>query len=477
MPRLLTRLFKPLFIIAACMLLYTLSMGTATATIANPITVTSQTETLAFPESIDFRMRAQDSSSTISQATIYLRYNNDGYLERHDVPLQTAQKTIQATWHENTTSNYYSAVGTIITYYWRITDTVGSIHNTQPQSFTVTDTRFQWQHLTQGYLHVNWYNRPQDFGQTVLDQAKKDLMHIQANLGGGLTQPITIWVYANALDFHNALPSQIHEWVGGIAFPNLNQASIVVYTSNDDTLIRDMPHEITHLVFHQVSGANTTVPLWFDEGLAVYNQLYHEPEMSRRFKQALPLHALLRLSAISASFPADANNAYLAYAQSWNLVGYMYTTFGEPRMAALIHDLNHTDSDWNNALTKDLRMNQDHLENQWRLSLNQPAILVPDQEDTISKNLLTIKQAPMPAINDPLAPLLLIVGLLMVLLPICGFGGLLLFWKINRRQNVINQQLQRSSQPGYSPAPTTFPHDYYSGQGYSDSQRRRTPQE
>jgi hypothetical protein len=36
---------------------------------------------------------------------------------------------------------------------------------------------------------------------------------------------------------------------------------------------RDMPHELTHLIFHQQD--HSEVPLWFDEGIAVHHQHYH----------------------------------------------------------------------------------------------------------------------------------------------------------------------------------------------------------
>ena len=150
-----------------------------------------------------------------------------------------------------------------------------------------------------------------------------------------MLHPLNLWVYETADDFHGALAPNSYEWVGGIAFPTLSEAFISVSGSSDTTLIRDMPHELTHLVFHQLIAQGILAPTWFDEGLAVYNQQYHEPEMAARLDEALASHTLLRLSNISFSFPADANAAYLAYAQSWNMIGYMYNTFGQPKMARL----------------------------------------------------------------------------------------------------------------------------------------------
>src|SRR5260370_744311 len=95
-----------------------------------------------------------------------------------------------------------------------------------------------------------------------------------------------------------------------------------------------MPHEMTHLVFHQLTAHANVIPTWFDEGLAVYNQMYHEPEMTARLQKALDTQTLLSLDDISGGFPPDADKAYLAYAQRCNLVAYMHSTFGQARMTA-----------------------------------------------------------------------------------------------------------------------------------------------
>ena len=193
------------------------------------------------------------------------------------------------------------------------------------------------------------------------------------------------------------------------------------------------------------------MPRWFDEGMAVYNQAYHEPDMNLRFKQALNSHSLLRLNDMADNFPADSDKAYLAYAQSWNLLGYMYSTFGQPKMATLIKDINadpHFDADLSQALGVD----QNQLENQWRLSLHQPATLTPDQANP----------APTPhpiqvqiAVN-PHAPLLLTLGIILFVLPLVGLGSLFTYQHRNRQRPALALQAQNiinSTLPSYPTPP------------------------
>jgi Peptidase MA superfamily len=441
---------KVLFaIVVTCMILHIFLLKTAFAS-TDPISISSDTSNMTFPKSVDFHMSARDTSNTIIHATLYLEYNSEGYSEQHDIDINKPQRAVQVNWHEDTSGTNYSAVGTVITYYWRILDSAGNAHNEQQHKFSISDTRFHWQHLNTGFLQVNWYGKPKSFGQAVLGQADQTLQHIQKNLGTGLTQPVNLWIYGEALDFHNALPPQAHEWVGGIAFPALNQASIVVYDVNDETLVRDMPHELTHLVFHQISGTNNNVPLWFDEGLAVYNQFYHEMEMTRRFKQALSFHTLIHLNDIAFEFPADASKAYLAYGESWKLVDYMYSKFGSSKMIHLIQDLRNPGINWNDDLNKNIGMDQEHLENQWYISLNQSVVLRENQASVPLK----ISRVSEPMTSDPLAPLLLTAGLLMVILPIFGFSGLMLYWKSTRKREKMQYEIEKVlsasffSQPG-----------------------------
>jgi hypothetical protein len=414
---------------------------------SDPITIASQTDTITFPKGIDFQLNADDSSSPIVQATIVFKIEGDNQ-QQQTLTVNPPTRAVTLHWHKDTTGDQFEPVGTSITYYWVLRDQASNVHMGTLQMLSQVDTRFNWQRLSQGNLQVNWYNRPQDFGQAVLQEASKDLAAISANLGGGLQHPINLWIYQNTNDFHSSLPPATHEWVGGIAFPSLSQASLVVESMDSDTLNRDMPHEMTHLVFHQLTARGIYAPIWFDEGLAVYNQLYHEPMMTLSLKQALKAHALLRLNDLTFEFPADANKAYLAYAQSWNLVNYMYTTFGQKKMAVLILAMNNPKTSFNQDLVQAFHIDQAHLENQWHLYLNQPPTLTADQTKPAS---LPVQQLQALLQPDPNAPFLLALGILLIMLPALGIGGLVIYQRRSRAKVALARQTQRIIHTTISP--------------------------
>ncbi|HEY6541749.1 MAG TPA: peptidase MA family metallohydrolase, partial [Ktedonobacteraceae bacterium] len=437
----LRRFLLVLFLISCLLTLYFSPLATPRHAQAlsmhasDAITITSQSYVVHFPNSITFTASASDADSTFVDASITVNIHTDAGVESHPQSISGSPRTLRLSWTQDTSGNNFMPAGSTIYYFWRFSDAAGDTFVEPMQQLTTVDTRFNWQHLTRGLLQVNWYNRPSDFGQKILDTASGDIQHTGNLLGGGLVDPVNLWVYQTDTDFHGSLPPGTYEWVGGIAFPSLDEASIVVGGLFDQTLTRDMPHELTHLIFHQLikdgESSGVYAPTWFDEGLAVYNQIYHEPDMQYRLNQALATHSLLRLTDISDGFPSDADQAYLAYAQSWNLVGYMFKTFGQAKMDALIKDMDNPQNDFGQDLTLALGVDELHLENQWLLSLNQPGILPADQLTP------TPQVTPKPSVqvnvsSDDRSWVLIASGSVLV---VVSLGGLIvLFVAANRRR-------------------------------------------
>jgi hypothetical protein len=416
---------------------------------SDPIAVTSQSDVVHFPGSIDFAMSARDTAGSITEATIYISYKDSpsSFEKEHSVIINRPARIVKVNWHEDTSGNNFHTPGTPVEYNWVLHDSANNYHTESSKDFKTIDTRYSWQHLSQGLLQVDWYNRPPNFGQALLKRANDSINQISQKLGGGLLHPINLWVYASNQDFHGALAPGSYEWVGGEAHPALEEAFISVIDENDDTLLRDMPHELTHLVFHQLIAQGQQAPTWFDEGLAVYNQLFHEPEMRFRFEQALSKKLLLHLNDISDGFPSDGDQAYLAYAQSWDLVAYMYTTFGQDKMKLFIKKMNDPESDFNEDLTLVLGQDQDHLENQWLLHLGQPSILRPDQLTPTPQALVQTRQ-PQSSTTDSTAPVFITAGSLLIFLPIIGIVVILVYQRRKRQQALFVGTAQPFLSPG-----------------------------
>lgn len=423
---------------------------------ASPISISNESATTVFAKNINFQVSVMDTDSAIIQATITITTKVPTYLQQtYNVPVSTPGQNLQLNWQDDISGSKFLFSGTPLMYSWMFHDKNDHWFTGSTQNITVIDSRFQWQHLSQGELQVNWYGQGTDFGQIVLSQALDNVRRISANLGGGPTRPINLWVYQTSDDFRGALPPNTFEWVGGLAYPPLDEAFVVVDSPNADTLVRDMPHELTHVIFHELVPLNDLVPTWFDEGLAVYNQIYHEPEMLQRFDDALKTHSLLHLDTLADGFPADSDKAYLAYAESWQFISYMYNTFGITKMAHLIHLMNTPSGAFEYQMTSAFGEDSSQIENQWLISLKQPPILPPTQPTPQPS-----QKAPVPIViaNDATAPWLIGAGVLLILLSLSGVTGLFVYQR--RRTQLATSSITASTtqsvqhslaRPAYTP--------------------------
>ena len=79
-----------------------------------------------------------------------------------------------------------------------------------------------------------------------------------------------IWVYPSQEVLLEALPSNIPEWVGGKAFPEL---ALVLAAIEDNEyaeleIKRVVPHELSHIALYQATrNPYNTPPAWLEEGI------------------------------------------------------------------------------------------------------------------------------------------------------------------------------------------------------------------
>src|ERR1700730_14056767 len=114
------------------------------------ITITSQTNSVHFPDSITFNVSASDASSTFVAAAIVVDIHGNGGPETHPLSIANAARTVRLTWNENTRGNNFLPPNSTVDYFWRFTDKAGDTFVEPMQQLTTTDTRFNWHHLTQG---------------------------------------------------------------------------------------------------------------------------------------------------------------------------------------------------------------------------------------------------------------------------------------------------------------------------------------
>ena len=89
-----------------------------------------------------------------------------------------------------------------VTYWFRIVLADNTSLDSPQNSFQYNDNRFNWQNLSEGPLNIHWYDGDLAFGQKALDTARAGLENTSQILNTRLSQPVHLYIYANAEDLH-----------------------------------------------------------------------------------------------------------------------------------------------------------------------------------------------------------------------------------------------------------------------------------
>jgi hypothetical protein len=180
-------------------------------------------------------------------------------------------------------------------------------------------------------LRVNWYDGDAGFGQAALDAAQAGLGSVSKLLTLDLAHPIEIFIYANAEDLRGTLVLGGEDWVAGHADPAFGVAMIVIEPGPEQniTMEQRIPHELMHVLLDRSVGAGyNNIPAWFREGTATLAEIYPNADYDRVLTEAVASNRLISLSDLCSSFPVDAGQAFLAYAESRSFTNYLHDRYG-----------------------------------------------------------------------------------------------------------------------------------------------------
>ena len=201
------------------------------------------------------------------------------------------------------------------------------------------DNRFDWQTLETGTLKVHWYNGDASFGQTALNAAQAGLGSVSALMPLDLSQPTDVFIYANSDDLRGTLVLGGEDWVAGHADPALGVVMVVVEPGAEQSITMEqrIPHELMHvMMFRSVGAGYNNLPAWLREGTATLVEIYPNADYDRILTDAAARNDLISLKDLCVSFPADAGQAFLAYAESRSFTNYLHETYGSSGLLKLV---------------------------------------------------------------------------------------------------------------------------------------------
>ena len=340
---------------------------------ADGITVTASNIVVDFPSQAVFTIQAESSAQIVD---IRLHYQVDK-MNYADVVSEgwadfTPGDAVGATWVWDM-RNSSLPPGAQVTYWWTIEDADGNRFQTSPEVMQFDDDRYSWQSLTDtvpdvGELTVSWYQGTESFAQELMNACEAGLGTLTQDIGAYPERPIKIYVYASADDMQGALISS-NEWSGGVAFTDFGLIAIGIPPSQLDWGKGALVHELTHLVVREATfSPYGQLPIWLDEGLAMYNEAGVDPSLDASLRGAVAGSDLISVRTLCSPFSAYSDKAYLSYAESYSLVKYLLDSYGHDKMLGLLSALKEGNT-YDEALTEVYGFDIDGLEANWRATL------------------------------------------------------------------------------------------------------------
>lgn len=205
----------------------------------------------------------------------------------------------------------------------------------------------KWQEENSRHFIIYFKKAPKDFIKNVEVEAERNYDEISDNLGyfrsqGWLSDDrAKIYIYDDNDDYLRN--KNTYKWSHGVAEPKdkVIRSFPSAYGFFDSTL----PHELGHIIFREIIGFNVRVPLWFEEGVAMYQEKAKRFGSHKTVQDAYHNHifmSVLELSHIDLTTGTDVKVVNLFYAESASIVYYMINELGKQRFVSFCDHLKET---------------------------------------------------------------------------------------------------------------------------------------
>jgi len=165
----------------------------------------------------------------------------------------------------------------------------------------------------------------------------------------------------------------------GVAYPAIGLVILSVVEPNrwlPPDLKSVLSHELSHVAVHRAVLGHD-LPLWFVEGLAVYQAREQNLSRIQTLWEASVAGNLLPLSTLSRAFPTAPHQVNLAYAQSADLVQHMLREPADRENLTNVIKRVAEGASFDRAVLAAYRLDLPYLEREWRQSLRERFQLTP----------------------------------------------------------------------------------------------------
>jgi len=330
------------------------------------LTILDSSAQAEFPSGLSFNLSAQSDVDitdirlcyTVDRAS-FAQVTSEVYIEF--IPATTVD--VEWTWDMRKTGGL--PPGSSVDYWWVVKDASGDRIETTPSRVQFDDNRYSWRSLNEGGVTIYWYEGNDSFAREIMLSAQQALARLTEDTGAELEKPVKLYIYAKAQDLRGAMIYP-QEWTGGVAFTRYGIIAIGIASDNIQWGKRAVAHELTHLVIHQMTlNPYNDLPTWLDEGLAMHTEGVLGLEYTAYLNKAIAEGSLISVRSLSSPFSAYAGQSYLSYAQSYSLVDFLISKYGQAQMLELLLTFRQGSS-YDGALEKVYGFDMDGLDTLWQ---------------------------------------------------------------------------------------------------------------
>jgi hypothetical protein len=319
-----------------------------------------------FPDYIEFNLSIEGEVNITDVRLHYVVDQESFALVTSEVNIDLIPDTsVTASWIWDMRKTGGLPSGTVVEYWWTITDASGNSYKTTSQQISFDDNRYSWQSITEGDITLYWYYGDASFAQELMLTCQQALARLASDTGAHLEKPVRVYIYASAEALRGAMVFP-QEWAGGVAYTGYGAIAIGINQTNIDWGKRAIVHELTHLVTHQMtSNPYNSIPIWLNEGLSMYAEGEMEAIYDAYLRQAVAQDTLISVRSLSSPFSAYSEQSYLSYAQSLSLVEFLINSYGQDRMFELLGTFKQGSS-YDAAFESVYGFDMDELNTLWR---------------------------------------------------------------------------------------------------------------
>lgn len=202
----------------------------------------------------------------------------------------------------------------------------------------------EWKEYKREHFVIYYQNAPLDFVKTIEDSAESYYREIAKNMGftryKGWTfdERASIYVYDSPEHFVESAKGA--QWAAGHANPY--NKTIRTFPSAAGFFDSTLPHELGHIVFREFVGVKPRVPLWFEEGVASYQEKAKRYGSNKLVLKAMENGAFIPLHEMNSarlSNNSTQETVTIFYAEAASAVYFLITEFGDYRFTRFCNKL------------------------------------------------------------------------------------------------------------------------------------------